>query len=67
MNKKLEFTNKENLKDYYTEEESNSPDDSYLYNDNEDNSSVVYGDADTNSIWTNIERDLDDFIDNLLQ
>ena len=67
MNKKLEFTNKENLKDYYTEEESNSQEDSYLYNDNEDNSSVIYSDMDPNSIWTNIERDLDDFIDNLLQ
>ena len=67
MNKKLEFTNKEKIKDYYTEEESNSQDDSYSYNDNEDSSSVIYGDTDPNSIWTNIERDLDDFIDNLLQ
>ena len=67
MNKKLEFTNKESLRDYYTEDESNLSGDSYLYNGNEDNSSVIYGDTDTNSIWSNIERDLDDFIENLLQ
>ena len=67
MNKKLEIENKENLKDYYTEEESNSQDDSYSYNDNEDYSSVLYSHTDPNSIWTNIERDLDDFIENLLQ
>ena len=67
MNKKLEFTNKEILRGYESEEDSDSRGDLYSYNDNEDNSSLIYGDTDTNSIWTNIERDLDEFIENLLQ
>jgi len=67
MNKMLENTIKKNIRDFEEDEDNDSLNDLYSYNSNEDNSSVIYDDIDNNSIWTNIERDLDEFIENLLQ